>query len=693
MTMNNRSGRRGGLHEVLGRSPGARGAAADHAGAGNGLVRRALAAAMVVVVALAVLATPPTDQAAAQTATTFVSNTGKSTSGSRTPGLNTYAQSFETGTVSGEYAGFALASIVLDFSSTPGSSTLTVTVREDDSGSPSSTVLYTLTNPATYATDLNEFSAPSTAPLAASTKYWVVARYDSNSGGPGWKRVLLNAGVDSGAATGWTIDDFYKERGRGSSGAWTDGATSRALKLQVKGTLRTTTTTNAAPTASDGTVTTDEDTDHTFTAANFSFADTDTGDTLSSVKIVTLPGSGKGTLELDGTAIASTALPQTVTKADIDGSKLKYSPPANANGTAYASFTFKVNDGTDDSATANTMTIDVTAVNDPATGEPTITGTAQVGQALTAVTTGIMDADGLTSVTYTYVWIRVDGSDEDDITGATSSTYTLVADDQGKTIKVKVSFTDNGGTAETRTSAATAAVAAAAATNAAPTASDGLIKFDPGFKQGQTRTNWPADTYVLEGAMQCGERRYEKDTYHYRPTGHAYGPIASPTGITRLVFSADSKTASSKEEVFIQDVKQMPFGPSYDDKTGKKKGIKELRTDPAARISVLIHSTFVPGERTLIGEGHVHDHIEEVFALAGEFEDYVGDVDSHLYWKEGVYVCRTPHHSFHGNSTFHRTPSAVIIRRGWVGEKASTFYDSMSEHSPNVPIMPIDFVE
>ena len=220
--------------------------------------------------------------------------------------------------------------------------------------------------------------------------------------------------------------------------------------------------TNAAPTASDNTVTTNEDTDHTFTAANFSFADTDTGDTLSSVKIVTLPATGKGALELDGTAIASTALPQTVTKADIDASKLKYSPPANANGSAYASFTFKVNDGTDDSATANTMMIDVTAVNDPATGAPTITGTAQVGQTLTAVTTGIMDADGLTSVTYTYVWVRVDGSDEDDISGATSSTYTLVAADQGKTIKVKVSFTDNGGTAETRTSAATAAVATAA---------------------------------------------------------------------------------------------------------------------------------------------------------------------------------------------------------------------------------------
>ena len=46
--------------------------------------------------------------------------------------------------------------------------------------------------------------------------------------------------------------------------------------------------------------------------------------------------------------------------------------------------------------------------NTPATGAPTITGTPQVGQTLTAGTTGIMDADGLTSVSYTYQWIRVD---------------------------------------------------------------------------------------------------------------------------------------------------------------------------------------------------------------------------------------------------------------------------------------------
>ena len=101
-----------------------------------------------------------------------------------------------------------------------------------------------------------------------------------------------------------------------------------------------------------------------------------------------------------------------------------------------------------------------TPTNTAAMGAPTITGTAQVGETLTAVTTGITDADGLTSPTYTYQWIRVDGGTEADISGANSSTYTLDAADLGKTIKVKVSFTDDASNTETLTSAATATVTA-----------------------------------------------------------------------------------------------------------------------------------------------------------------------------------------------------------------------------------------
>ena len=97
--------------------------------------------------------------------------------------------------------------------------------------------------------------------------------------------------------------------------------------------------------------------------------------------------------------------------------------------------------------------------NNPATGAPTITGAPQVGQTLTAGTSGISDADGLTNVSYAYQWIRVDGASENDISGATFSAYTPVAADQGKKIKVKVSFTDDRSFSETLTSVETAAVA------------------------------------------------------------------------------------------------------------------------------------------------------------------------------------------------------------------------------------------
>ena len=96
----------------------------------------------------------------------------------------------------------------------------------------------------------------------------------------------------------------------------------------------------------------------------------------------------------------------------------------------------------------------------PATGVPTIGGTAEVGQMLTADMSGTFDADGLTNVSYSYQWVRHDGIDGADIAGATTSNYTLVDDDEGKTIKVRVTFTDDRGNDETLTSAPTGEVAA-----------------------------------------------------------------------------------------------------------------------------------------------------------------------------------------------------------------------------------------
>ena len=198
---------------------------------------------------------------------------------------------------------------------------------------------------------------------------------------------------------------------------------------------------NAAPTVAtviqDRTATVGTALSYAFPADTF--ADTDAGDTLTYTATKSDDSALPPWLSFDAATRTFSGTPQA---ADVGTVSVKVTASDGNGGSVSDTFDIVV------SAAANTA----------AMGAPTITGTAQVGKRLTAVTTGITDANGLTSVTYTYQWIRVDGGTEADITGANSSTYDLVAADQGKTIKVRVSFTDDGGNAETLTSAATATV-------------------------------------------------------------------------------------------------------------------------------------------------------------------------------------------------------------------------------------------
>ena len=117
---------------------------------------------------------------------------------------------------------------------------------------------------------------------------------------------------------------------------------------------------NNPPTASNGTVTTDEDEVYTFQASDFNFSDTDSGDTeLASVTIVTVETAGD--LELDGADVTADT---DVTKEQLDDGDLVFKPADDANGPSYATFEFKVNDGEDDSDDTYTMTIAVDSVPD-----------------------------------------------------------------------------------------------------------------------------------------------------------------------------------------------------------------------------------------------------------------------------------------------------------------------------------------
>src|SRR5206468_2415195 len=132
------------------------------------------------------------------------------------------------------------------------------------------------------------------------------------------------------------------------------------------------TSVNDAPSGTDNTVTTDEDTAYTFASGDFGFSDvSDTpADSLAAVKITALPTAGS--LSNDGVDVAAG---DEVSVADIAAGKLVFTPAANANGAGYASFDFKVRDdggtgngGVDLAVSANTITVDVTSVNDAPSG-------------------------------------------------------------------------------------------------------------------------------------------------------------------------------------------------------------------------------------------------------------------------------------------------------------------------------------
>ena len=107
-------------------------------------------------------------------------------------------------------------------------------------------------------------------------------------------------------------------------------------------------------------------------------------------------------------------------------------------------------------------------VNHAPTGAVTISGTAAVGETLTADASAVMDPDGPEMLQFSYQWLAGDVP----IAGATARTYTLTENETGETTRVRASYIDGFGAPVNITSEATESVAPAT-TNTAPVFTDG----------------------------------------------------------------------------------------------------------------------------------------------------------------------------------------------------------------------------
>lgn len=143
--------------------------------------------------------------------------------------------------------------------------------------------------------------------------------------------------------------------------------------------------TNSIPTSDGALLTIARNTATTLNTSDFAYHDSD-GDSLVNIKIFSLPTAG--TLKLNGTNVT---VDQVITVSSINAGQLVYTPGANASGVPYASFGFRVYDGTEYSL-PYTMTINVN--NPPTAVSSTVTLTKNVPQAITTGNFGYSDVDG-----------------------------------------------------------------------------------------------------------------------------------------------------------------------------------------------------------------------------------------------------------------------------------------------------------
>ena len=232
---------------------------------------------------------------------------------------------------------------------------------------------------------------------------------------------------------------------------------------------------------------------------------------------------------------------------------------------------------TDDAGNDETLTSAATdevaaRPNTPATGAPTISGTVQAGETLTADTSGIDDTDGLTSVSYSYQWIRSDGGTDTDISGETASTYTVSDADVGKTIKVRVSFTDNRGNGESLTSAATAPVEEApqlpltVGTHGVPQSHDGEnvftfeLRFSEELKSGFSFKTLKFHAFTVNGGEIRRAKRLVKTsnagwTIHVQPDGSGgvtiVLPVTTDCDAEHAICTGDGRPLSNRLELTV----------------------------------------------------------------------------------------------------------------------------------------------
>ena len=286
---------------------------------------------------------------------------------------------------------------------------------------------------------------------------------------------------------------------------------------------------------------------------------------------------------------------------------------------------------TDDEASGNTGG---GSANTPASGAPTIDGTPRVGETLTASTSAISDEDGLTQVSYSYQWNRNNAG----ISGATASTYTLTASDQGATLTVRVAFTDDEGNGESLTSAATGAVlppAPLTATfpvspyqSARHTGTDDRPQVIVAFSRPVASFKKTTPSVSLTGAAVSSVRRHQENGLE-----NAWIFFLNPDGTDDIVLNLltgqscdsggictdDGRTLSSAVQTTLPgpDEETEPENPTLDDPNSPASGAPTISGTPQVEQTLTADTSNIDDEDGLDDVAYSYQWLSAGTAISG----------------------------------------------------------------------------
>ncbi len=153
---------------------------------------------------------------------------------------------------------------------------------------------------------------------------------------------------------------------------------------------------NDAPSGVNVSRTINEDSAYTFATTDLGFTDPVEGNALLAVVLTTVPANGS--ILLNGVAVTAG---NAITAADITAGLLRFVPIANANGAGYGNFTFQVcddggtsNGGINTDPSANSFTLNVTAVDDASIAGGDSGSTAEDAAITLTVLANDSDIDG-----------------------------------------------------------------------------------------------------------------------------------------------------------------------------------------------------------------------------------------------------------------------------------------------------------